>query len=209
MNAYKEALIARLNLYSLTGRILVKEIDEELLHHILHDENIQPFFPNFTATPENNTDNLAHVIEEILNVDFTHISLVGLIPYESFYRRDDGMVESGINNPVAQFYQQYGFEINLAQARAVSNDHIGIELEFMASLIKREYDAVLNNDLDYAKQMLLAQKLFLESHLLQWATLYLEKVEKEAFTTFYKDTARLTLDLIMSDYEYIIEECNE
>lgn len=205
MDAYIEVLEGRKNLYLLAARSLMIEVDETLLELIKTNSTIAEFFPNF-ASEELKNEDTKRLIEEILNVDFVDISLVGLTPYESFYLRDDGMIDSTASNPVMQFYDRYGFTIDLSKSRTVSADHIGIQLEFMATLISKEIDAVKNGDMDYARDILSIQSDFMKNHILRWSHIYLSKVIDEASTLFYTDVAGFTISLLFSDYDYIVEE---
>ena len=197
---------ARYNMYALLSRILMQEADVPLIDTIKSDSAMQEFFPNFvnwSVTQELTSDDLA---KNILAIDYATTFFIYLIPYESFYRRDDGMVNSGDSNPVIEFYRAYGFEIDLEKGRVLSADHIAVELEFMASLIQHEITALTDGDETYAQSILIIQKRFLEEHLLQWAPLFLSALATQAETPLYRDAASVALDMILSDHEYLIDE---
>ena len=196
---------ARINFYALLSRLLMNELDEALLKTIESDENIMEFFPSYAKWDKR--AKLAHkdLIENYLNVDFTNLFLLHLIPYESFYTREDQMMETAGENPVLQLFNEYDFRVDLGKARAVSVDHIGIEFEFMYMLCTAEKKALEDGDVDASAAIAQIQKDFLKDHLLEWAPMFLLNVKSEAGTAFYFDVADLALEFMMSDYEYLNE----
>jgi len=197
---------ARVNIYALLSRILLQELDENMLDTIKKDENILDFLPtlkNWEPFKELQNNKL---LEEYFNPDFVNLSLLHLIPYETFYTREDQKIETGGANPVTDMYSAYDFMVDFEAARTISADHIGVELEFMHHLAEAELKAIENNDKDAIKNLREVQKEFLNKHLLQWAPMYLINVKYEARTPLYYDTADMTLEFILSDNEYLNKE---
>ena len=100
----KTEQLSRVNLYALTSRILMNEVDEKLLKSIINDENMLSFFPSFKEWEKRKQLSDKDLIEKYFNVDFTNLFLLHLVPYESFYLRDDQMMETGGDNPVQALY---------------------------------------------------------------------------------------------------------
>ncbi len=196
-------LQARSNIYALLSRILIQELDSQMLQSIKDDETILDFLPNLKNWEILNTLENSVLLEEHLNPDFVNISLLHLIPYESFYVRDDQMVETGGANPVTDMYSAYSFMVDFAVARVISTDHIGVELEFMHHLCEAEIKATKENDEKAVKELQNVQKEFLNKHLLQWAPMYLLNVKYESRTPLYADTADMAIEFILSDNEYL------
>ena len=205
MNNTLTKQIARVNLYALISRILMKEVDEAFLERFENDEMILSFFPNYQTWEKRKELDRKDLLEQFLNVDFTNLFVLHMIPYESFYRRDDQMLETGGSNPVLQFYNEYDFRARLDVARAVSADHIGIELEFMYMLASSEYKALESEDFKAACEIAKIEGEFLKTHLLEWAPMFLMNMKAEAGTPFYFDAASLALEFMLSDYEYLNE----
>ena len=197
---------ARVNIYALLSRVLLQELDVELLKTIKEDENILYFFPNLKEWEPLNTIDEKTLLDEHLNPDFVNLSLLHLIPYETFYTREDQMVETGGANPVTDMYSAYDFMVDYEAARAVSSDHIGIEFEFMHHLVDAELNALKENDMDAVKELQNVQKEFLNKHLLQWAPMYLINMKYEARTPLYYDVADAALEFILTDNEFLVEE---
>ncbi len=188
--------------YALLSRLFMKEIDSDFLKTLEH-EDIKEFFSNLDDWKEYHSLERAELIERHLNVDFAEISLINLIPYETFYVRDDGMIESGGDNPVLRFYEEFEFVVEKDKARVLSPDHIGVELEFMYMLCGAQIKALEEGDAIAAKSYKDIEIDFLEKHLLKWAPLYLMQVKQEAQTPLYHDGAMLATEFLLSDYQYL------
>ncbi len=197
---------ARVNIYALLSRILLQELEVQTLQMIKNDENILEFFPTLKEWKELDELDEVTLLEEYFNPDFVNLSILHLIPYETFYTREDQMVETGGANPVTDIYSAYEFMVDYEAARSVSSDHIGIELEFMHHLASAEMKALQEQDVEALKELQNVQKEFLNKHLLRWAPMYLINMKYEARTPLYYDTADMALEFILSDNEYLNKE---
>ncbi len=202
----KQHQLSRINLYALTSRLTMQEVDKGLLESIENDKNILAFFPTYEKWQKRKKyKNKEDLIQRELNVDFTNLFLLHLIPYESFYIREDQMMETGGDNPVMQFFNDFDYRVELDKARVMSADHIGVELEFMYKLCEAEYKALENEDFEGAGEIAKVQYQFMKEHIIEWMPMYLINVKSEAGTAFYFDLADLTLEFILSDFEYLSE----
>jgi len=199
---------ARSNIYALLSRILLQELDEKTLKMIKNDENILDFFPTLKEWKPLSEVPDKKLLEEYLNPDFVNLSLLHLIPYETFYTREDQKIETGGANPVTDIYSAYNFMVDFEVARTISADHIGVELEFMHHLVEAEIKALQESDADAVKELKAIQSEFLNKHLLKWAPLYLINVKYEARTPLYYDAADMALEFMLSDNEYLAKELN-
>ncbi len=197
---------SRVNLYALLSRILLQELDLEILKTIKNDENILGFFPTLQEWEQLTTVEDQKLLEEYFNPDFVNLSILHLIPYETFYTREDQMIETGGANPVTDIYSAYNFMVDYEAARTVSADHIGVELEFMHHLATAELKALEEDDKSAVKELQEVQKEFLNKHLLIWAPLYLINMKFEARTPLYYDGAEMALEFLLSDNEYLTKE---
>ena len=189
--------------YKLLSRIFISEMDENSLKKIENSKDFELLFPEYCKWEERVKKSRYKLIHEVLNVDYTDIAIIHLIPYESFYVRDDGMIESGGANPVTQMYNEYGYRVNLDQARVVSGDHLGIELGFMSLLIDKQKEAIKENNSERANYYKQEQLKFLKNHILQFAPMYLINIAEQARTPFYKDSAKLAIEFLLEDLEYL------
>ncbi len=200
-----EQIQARSNIYALLSRILMQELDDEMLTTIKNDDQILDFFPNLKKWEPLSTLQNSELLGEHLNPDFVNLSVLHLVPYETFYTRDDQKIETGGANPVTDIYSAYNFMVDYEVARVVSSDHIGVELEFMHHLCEGQMKAMEEGDNDSVKDFLNAQKEFLNKHLLQWAPMYLINMKYESRTPLYYDAAEMALEFILSDNELVNE----
>lgn len=203
MNSFKEETNARQALYSFIARLMLVEANEKFLESFESEVNLLSMFPNYKAWSKKKEFSRADLIAQYLNVDFTNLFLMHLIPYESFYTRDDQMIESGGDNPIIELYNSYDFRVELDKARVISPDHIGVELEFMYMLCSALQKAQEADDAEGIDDILRVQKDFLEQHLLRWAPMFLINVKRESITPLYHDGAEFALDFLLSDFEYI------
>lgn len=196
---------ARSNIYALLSRIMMQELDPESVEMINSDETILEMMPNYKIWEPRMTLESSELIEGHLNPDFTNISLLHLIPYETFYTREDQMIETGGANPVTDMYSAYDFMVDFAVARVVSADHIGVELEFMHHLCEAQIKALNEKDADAVKELTQIEFDFLDKHLARWAPLYLLNMKYESRTPLYYDAADMALEFILNDYQYLSE----
>jgi len=206
MNITKEEIENRSALYALISRLMMTELDAGFLKSIEENADVLNLFPNYKDWGKRKEFSNAILLERYLDVDFANLFLMHLVPYETFYTRDDQMIESGGDNPLMNLYDALDFKVELSEARVISPDHIGVELEFMYMLcnaLKKAYDA---KDAGGVEELLLVQQGFLRDHLLNWAPLFLINMKKESRTALYHDGAELALEFILSDYEYVCEQ---
>ncbi|MGD9969687.1 MAG: molecular chaperone [Sulfuricurvum sp.] len=196
-----DEIIARSNLYALLSRILLQELDSETLQTVKTDSILLEFFPHWNNWENRTTIPNPQLLEEYLNPDFVNLSILHLVPYETFYTREDQMIETGGANPVTDIYSAYDFVVDYEKARVVSSDHIGVELEFMHHLCEAERKAVEENDVEAVNELQKVQFEFLNKHLVQWAPMYLINMKYEARTPLYYDVAETALEFLLSDYQ--------
>ncbi|MGB5964055.1 MAG: molecular chaperone TorD family protein [Sulfurimonadaceae bacterium] len=196
---------ARSNIYALLSRILMQELDDEMLTTIKNDDQILEFFPNLKKWELLSTLQNSELLGEHLNPDFVNLSVLHLVPYETFYTRDDQKIETGGANPVTDMYSAYDFIVDYEIARVVSSDHIGVELEFMHHLCEAQIKAMEEEDAESVQHLLETQKEFLNKHLLSWAPMYLINMKYESRTPLYYDAAEMALEFMLSDNELVNE----
>jgi len=206
MKQMKQEIENRIAIYALISRLMLIEVDETFLENIEKDEDLLSFFPNYAKWSKREEFSKKELIERYYNVDFTNLFLMHLVPYESFYTRDDQMIESGGDNPVLELYNSLDFRVQLDSARVISADHIGVELEFMYMLCEAMKKALDLDDKDGVCELLQVQRAFMKEHLLEWTPLFLINAKKESRTPLYHDGAELTLEFLLSDFEYINEK---
>jgi TorA maturation chaperone TorD len=205
MEQMKQEIDNRIALYGLISRLMMIEVDDAFLDRIEKDEALLSLFPHYKNWEKRKELSREDLINQYYNVDFANLFLMHLVPYESFYTRDDQMIESGGDNPVITLYNELDFRVELDQARVVSADHIGVELEFMYMLTVALKKAIEAEDKEGVCELLQVQRGFLKEHLLEWAPMFLINAKRESRTPLYHDGTELTLEFLLSDFEYITE----
>jgi TorA maturation chaperone TorD len=205
MEQMKQDIESRIALYGLISRLMLIEVDDALLDSIEGDENLLSLFPHYRDWGKRTELSREDLINQYYNVDFTNLFLMHLVPYESFYTRDDQMIESGGDNPVIELYNELDFRVELDRARVVSADHIGVELEFMYMLCTAQQKALEADDTEGICELMQVQRAFLKEHLLEWAPMFLINAKRESRTPLYHDGTELTLEFLLSDFEYITQ----
>ncbi len=203
MDSLKQNIEDRINLYGLVSRLMITEVDSDFINAIEKDEAIMEMMPNFRDWSKKKEIDQDELIQGYYNADYASMFLMHMVPYESFYTRDDQMIESGGDNPVVALYNALDFRVETSAARVVSADHIGVELEFMYMLCDALKKAIQADDKEGIIEILKVQEGFLKDHLLNWAPMFLINVKKESRTPLYHDGAELTLEFLLSDYEYV------
>jgi len=206
MNDIKQDIENRIAIYALVSRLMITEVDEAFLDAIEKDEAMLSFFPNYSKWSKRSEYTTKELIEQYYNVDYTNLFLMHLVPYESFYVRDDQMIDSGKGNPVIELYDALDFKVELEKARVVSGDHIGVELEFMYMLCDAQRKALEAGDKEGVCELFQIQKGFLKDHLLEWGSMFLINAKRESRTPLYHDGSELTLEFLLSDYEYVTQK---
>ena len=203
MEQMKQEIENRIAIYALISRLMLVEVDGEFLNQIESDDDLLSLFPNYKNWDKRKELSMQELVDGYYNVDFTNLFLMHLVPYESFYTRDDQMIESGGDNPVLELYNELDFRVELDKARVISADHIGVELEFMYMLCMALKKALEADDKEGVCELMQVQRAFLKEHLLEWAPLFLINAKRESRTPLYHDGAELTLEFLLSDFEYV------
>jgi len=112
-------------------------------------------------------------------------------PWESVYRSKTKLTFQEPTLQVRELYERFG-----VQAPAIHrepDDHLGLELAFVATLSDLAVRAAATEDATQLTRCFDAQKDFLRDHLLSWAPGCLALVEKHAETDYYRGAALLAL----------------
>ncbi|MCX7760191.1 MAG: molecular chaperone TorD family protein [Hydrogenothermaceae bacterium] len=200
---------ARQNMYGFLSRLLIEEVDYNLLENIKNTPSLMELFPNTANWETFLQKDTKSLIDEELNVDFTTVFLLNVYPYESVFMNDEGHINPSLTNPTLQFYLEHGYEIDLNKTRVLSPDHIAVEMEFMITLINDQLNAYSMFNKEEEIKALQTQKEFMEKHLLKWGVIYLLAARDMAETPFYYDLCQTTLEFLLSDYEYIVSQLQE
>lgn len=118
-------------------------------------------------------------------------------PYESVYTSDKGIMMQDAYVQVVRTYR----EQHLAKDSSFTEpeDHIAVELAFVATLSDRTATFLSEGHEDAANETVVQQKAFIESHLLNWIDMFCVDLTKAAGEGFYSELAQFTELFIHED----------
>lgn len=200
----KDVADHRSSIYGLLALVYRQEVTPDLLSQIkdprvlgvfsdLGVEGIEAFLQ---SSEEKLIEDLAVEYARLFLGPGKHIS-----PHESIHhQREDGdwgTLWGADTVDVKKFIEATG--LNYEADYKGMPDHISVEFEFMAALIRREKQAWVESDEKSARSCVAVQKKFLEEHLIQWIPDFCDKVVQQAELPFYRAVAELTRSFI--DFE--------
>ena len=112
-------------------------------------------------------------------------------PWESVYRSKTKLTFQESTLQVRELYERFG--VQAPAMHREPDDHLGLELAFVATLSDLAARAAAAADAPQLTKCFETQKDFLQDHLLAWAPGCLELVEKHAETGYYRGAALLGL----------------
>lgn len=110
-------------------------------------------------------------------------------PWESVHRSREGLLFDAETLQVRQWYSRYGLEA--PRLNREPDDHIGLELEFLATLAERALTALEEDRPDDARDLVAAHQAFLREHVLAWAPALMDLIRENAGTSFLRGVAEL------------------
>ncbi|GIK10471.1 MAG: dehydrogenase [Anaerolineaceae bacterium] len=109
--------------------------------------------------------------------------------WESVYFSEKKLVFQEQTLQVREWYSR--FQLQAERINREPDDHIGLELIFIAHLASRALQAIEENDEAAFNELLQAQRDFLSEHLLCWGPSWAKLVKRHAQTDFYRGIGHL------------------
>lgn len=200
--------------YDLLARLYAKEVDQALL-----DELHATRFPASTGSPEADegmrliAGYLSNVWEGTLQelaVDYVRCfigsgmdAFSAAYPFESVYTSPKRLMMQEARDEVLAVYRSEG--LDKLPSWKESEDHIALELEFMAVLGDRIVTAAEAADEAEVERLLSTQRNFLEDHLASWAPLMTADLRRFAQCGLYQGLASLTDGFLQVEEEFFDE----
>lgn len=197
----KELARARAGLYRFLGGLYIMEVDEETLANMK-----QMQFPTDCANEElaEAYRGLEKAIADLNNEDLEDVAAdyaktflaageatgVAAFPYESIYTNKKREIGGRTEQETLALYALHGWEPSKDMFRTM-NDHIGLELEFMAVLCEEELLSSQTDNADRAAMSSRDQNEFLCKHL-KWAGAFCMDISKYAQSAFYQAVGKVT-----------------
>ncbi|VVB94371.1 Putative dimethyl sulfoxide reductase chaperone [uncultured archaeon] len=121
-------------------------------------------------------------------------------PYEGIYY---GKPRTAVMLEVSEFYNCFGLRMSQEEGKREFPDHISAELEFLHFLTFKEAHAIGNGETSKGYQ--LAQKDFLERHLILWVPEFCRKLQNSAGIPFYAWLGQITSRFVTCEFELLTE----
>ena len=160
-----------------------------------HEENLlQPSLDEFVAAAES-SDPVALAVEHARLFAGMGASYGPDPPYEYLHAAAEPQVDRVIN--VKDAYREAGFD--RIDVHAVPQDHLAVELRFMALLAANESAAWGEAASERAQEWLRREEAFLDRHLLFWVPRYCERMAEQAREPFFAALGRMTATALALD----------
>jgi len=117
-------------------------------------------------------------------------------PWESVYFNEDRMIFQEQTVQVRGWYRRFGIESE--KLHKEPDDHIGLELSFLAYLAGLGLQALEAGDETRFTEILQAKSQFISQHPIKWAKNWDALVEKNAHSDFYRGLSRLIYGALLA-----------
>jgi TorA maturation chaperone TorD len=149
-----------------------------------------------TAQGEQDQAALLKALRQDYSYLFYMVGLSHTSPYESVYRTDDRTLFGPTTLEVRACYRAH--DLALTSEQAGPEDHIGLELLFVALLLDQAAQAADAGDERGVEAALNGLRRFLGEHLLVFAFIYLANLKTRAQTVFYQSIAEIAAATLTS-----------
>lgn len=211
MKELSALMISRANVYRVLSRCFREEVDVEFARELSEEFS-------FESTDENLSVPLNEMRTSLAGIDDDGIEQLAVIfdrvffgmgpltahhafPYESVYTSDRGIMMQEAYSQVVRTYR----EQKLAKDSSFTEpeDHIAVELAFMATLSDRAAAFLDEGEMDAATVTVEQQLSFIENHLLNWVDRFAVDLKKAAADGFYASLAQFTDAYVSADADLL------
>lgn len=199
-DAIAELMSAR-SLYLLLGRVFLSEVDRDFYSLLRSEEMSRALEPLRAGLGEDGGAD--EEILERLAVEYSALFIQpgSFPPYESVFKNGRHLAEPA--DQVEIIYQISGFDYR-GKWPSLFPDHLGLELNFVASLLDSQIKALEKGRMEDAKRLEGARAEFMKKHLCQWGPQYLEKIARMTCDPFYNPFVNFALVFLESEAEAIL-----
>lgn len=153
--------------------------------------------------------NLERLLDE-LSGEYTYLFIgpkkLPAPPWESVYISKQRLIFQESTLIVRRAYLEYQFLP--ANYPHEADDHLALELDFMAHLAKNTEERYKDQNLTELRELLSDQKSFLEEHLLIWIPEFAQQIQSSKSQFMYPQIAKLTDQVINIDRDTLDELFN-
>jgi anaerobic sulfite reductase subunit A len=124
-------------------------------------------------------------------------------PSESYYLTGRQLIMQQPRDEMLNLYSTMGVE--RADEFREPEDHIALELQFMAHLCDKTKTALRDGNFTDAKKYLDVQRIFLDEHLSKWVPKLTADILKSTNNEFYRAVAKITKAYVEADKELVTD----
>ncbi len=213
-------------MYRFLASVFIEEVNQEMLDAMLEMEFPQIDEPeiNWEQDLKAGYEMLAGVIEsfrgkskeeqaemlEDLAADYAKTFLAAgdaagkaAFPYESVYTGTDSQFGGSVQMNLNAEYAARGFSMREDMFK-IMEDHIGLELNYMAELLKEEAEQLAAGEEKKADKLSKDMKKFFRRHISNWVLLFANDIYKYTDRDFYKAIARITIGFMELEQKTIL-----
>lgn len=189
-------------------KVTVEKHTRDVLKLMLDEDEHQfdDYFDLLNKLENSITSEAAGTMEK-LKCEYTYLmigpSKLPAPPWESVYLSKDRIIFQESTLKVRRAYLKYQFLP--ANYPHEADDHIALELDFMAHLSKLSLERFEEENIEALIKLLHDQKEFLEEHLLKWIGEFAKQIQLSKTKHFYPQTAVLTEQVLKIDAETLDE----
>ena len=196
-----EELMSARSLYLLLGRVFLKEVDRDF-YSLLRSQEMSRALEPLQAGLGGDGVSDEEVLER-LAVEYSALFIQpgSFPPYESIFKKGRHLAEPA--DQVEITYQLNGFEYR-SQWASLFPDHLGLELNFVASLLDSQIKALEKGAMDDAKRLEDVRSEFMKKHLCQWGPQYMEKIAEMTRDPFYNPLVNFARAFLESEAENVL-----
>lgn len=205
LDTWKTTLTGEALLFGLLGKVLYQDLDKAWLETLIHEDVFAevPFGAEQTEVSrglellsrwsDENRKGISEDEFKAIKQDHLHL-FIGidkvLAPvWESVYFSEKRLVFQEQTMQVREWFSRFGLQAE--KINKEPDDHIGLEILFIAHLVSLALQAIENDDQISLDEILQAQREFLSDHLLRWGPAWAKLVKQHAATDFYRGIAHL------------------
>ncbi len=212
-----EAYAHRARLYRLLSWLFAEPQDQKRLAGCIREAHALKILLQRSQTAPQVTRALGHLTRCMRNASFPELRTAYTECFESSGRLQvlpnetawvgrspqEALLRTYRLADIAGFYKAFGVEVAEATERV---DHIAVELEFM-HLLSVKTAVSLEQKNENARQLCeRAATAFLRDHLLEWASQFAERLQRQAPHPVYRASARVLTTVLASEGASIYDE---
>lgn len=122
-------------------------------------------------------------------------------PYESVYTSEEHLLMQDARDGALSFYRSEG--LDLPEENTTPEDHIGFEMQFMATLVERACEALVAGEEGEFARLVRVQREFYAQHLANWLPAFVADIERHCKTDYYRGMAQLTRAFLAEEDEQL------